>query len=112
MYMNIGCLASAAECLPSGVSNSLLRVLKKLSAQALSRQFLFRLVLCLTAARPHAQFGPERGRAVLHTPAEMKNQTGLGRRFIQSIASAGTVVCSSVISPLKSLFKIFSTGPQ
>jgi hypothetical protein len=49
MYMNTDCLASAAECRPSGVSNSRFMVLKKLSAQTLPRQFPVRLRLCLTA---------------------------------------------------------------
>jgi hypothetical protein len=52
MYMNTDCLASAAEYRPSGVFSSLLIVLKKFSAQALSRQFLLRLMLCLTAGHP------------------------------------------------------------
>jgi hypothetical protein len=48
MYRNTDCLTEAAECLPCNVSNSVLRVLKNDSAQALSRQFPFWLMLCRT----------------------------------------------------------------
>jgi hypothetical protein len=41
MYLNTDGLTSAAECLPSNVSNSLFSVLKKDSAQAFSQPFPF-----------------------------------------------------------------------
>jgi hypothetical protein len=56
MYMNTGCLTSAAECLPSRVSNSRFMILKKLSARALPRQFPFRLMLCLPAGHSYCGF--------------------------------------------------------
>jgi hypothetical protein len=70
--MNTDCLTSAAEYLPSNVSNSRFSVFKKLSAQALSQQFPFSPHALANRRTEFAHHITKAFRAILYPPVRVE----------------------------------------
>jgi hypothetical protein len=83
--MNTDCLTSAPECLPSRVSSSRFSVLKKDSAQALSRQFPFSSHALADRRAALPEFCAERAGAVLDAAVGMKQQSPASRNRCQPL---------------------------
>jgi hypothetical protein len=101
-YMNTDCLTSPAVCPPSSVSISLFSVLKKVPAQALSRQFPFpphapvyrRTVFIQTITKI---FDP-----ILYPPrSEWKSMPSGAGRLLKTVLKAEIAVWQASISALK-----------